>query len=293
MADVPLTYVFEASDTLPQQRPHFLREYADNGARYMTLSTRLVRHIIGNAEMANVFQKEISDVGMSFVDSHAPYNDPECLNTMNPRYRPAMIDRLRLAIRVAADMGVGVITVHTGSAKGFNQSFTLDQLHQAAIATLEEALPLAVELKVTISVENLRHPTATPERLIDICRHFDSPYLGICFDAGHANLMKCERGLTEGSVIGVWEGQEKILWDDKILEKVLPYITTCHVQDNHGQYDEHLAPGKGEIDWAHVVSQLKTAPRLKSVLCEVIPFKAGHSISGICQSMRNLWGRTS
>ena len=36
-----------------------------------------------------------------------------------------------------------------------------------------------------------------------------------------------------------------------------PFIAECHIHDNHGQADEHLPPGEGQIDFVKLLSLLK------------------------------------
>ena len=97
--------------------------------------------------------------------------------------------------------------------------------------------------------------------------------LGICFDAGHSNL--CAKGyLHEGNNSvhrAVWQKvfNKEPDWDDQICEKMLPEIVTCHLHDNDGGKDQHLLPGKGNIDWDRISGLLKQAPKLKYIQSEV------------------------
>ena len=54
---------------------------------------------------------------------------------------------------------------------------------------------------------------------------------GFCLDVGHANAM--------GTV-------PIIYW----LDVLGPYLAAMHLHDNHGERDEHLAVGRGGIDYA-------------------------------------------
>ncbi len=69
---------------------------------------------------------------------------------------------------------------------------------------------------------------------------------------------------------------------------MLPHIATCHLHDNNGIWDEHLLPGRGNIDWPRLINLLKTAPRLKCFENEVIPIRTGASIMDICKTVRKL-----
>lgn len=141
-----------------------------------------------------------------------------------------------------------------------------------------------------IAIENIWMPTTTPERLIDACDKIASPALGVCFDSGHANLMASQRDYEETTATNYWRDHGPVPWDNRILEKLLPYIVTCHLQDNHGKGDDHLIPGMGNIDWAHVSGLLKQAPRLKNIECEVGSLRRGHTIGAVCRGMAAIWG---
>ncbi len=59
--------------------------------------------------------------------------------------------------------------------------------------------------------------------------------LGVCLDTGHANL--------SGDL-------------ETVMFKLAGHLKMVHAVDNRGQYDDHLAPGQGFIDWYKLVSKL-------------------------------------
>ena len=79
--------------------------------------------------------------------------------------------------------------------------------------------------------------------LKEIIRNIGSPYLGICFDSGHANL------LAASSDISI---------RDEIIDAG-EYLWTLHIHDNDGSGDQHLPPGDGNIDWGLVIRALREA----------------------------------
>lgn len=289
MSTVPITYLFDFEFCTDAIRPYIMAEFAANGARHLVLSDTLVRMIMRAPGLAAQLQKEIDAAGMTFVDSHAPFGTYEDLNVPDPRYRGNMLDRLKVALRIVADLGVNSIAVHTGNTPEVWKDYSLEQLHEALLASLEEIVPLAEELGVTIAIENIWFPVNTPEKLMDAVSKISSPGLGVCYDAGHANLMKMDRGFTESGPISGWKNNGPIEWDDQILEKMLPEVTTCHIHDNHGQHDNHLLPGEGNIDWQHVAALLKQAPRLKCIQCETIPVRTQTTIAETCRVMQEMF----
>ena len=81
-------------------------------------------------------------------------------------------------------------------------------------------------------------------------------------------------------------------WDDKILEKMLPHVVTCHIHDNKGDTDSHRIPGWGNVDWQHITGLLKQAPRLKCIQSEVLPFYEPTSIKELCGTFHKLFPET-
>jgi sugar phosphate isomerase/epimerase len=68
----------------------------------------------------------------------------------------------------------------------------------------------------------------TPELLSELVRRIDSPLLDIALDIGHAHAYS---NTTSSKWVESLKGQ----------------IGYVHIHDNHGQEDEHLALGEGNI----------------------------------------------
>ncbi len=77
---------------------------------------------------------------------------------------------------------------------------------------------------------------ASMEELTDLCDGFHDPAIGICYDFGHANL-------TGG-------------FHRHNLNRIGHRLKAVHVQDNHGELDEHLMPFFGSIDWKEAMAGL-------------------------------------
>jgi sugar phosphate isomerase/epimerase len=63
----------------------------------------------------------------------------------------------------------------------------------------------------------------------------DSCEIGICLDTGHAHL-----------------GEDL----PAVVHKLSGHLWMVHASDNHRQYDDHLPPGDGKINWAALLSHL-------------------------------------
>lgn len=284
----PVTHYFDFKHFNDTTRPYMMAEFAANDTTNLVLTDHLIRKVMGSPEFAKVLHKDIESTGITFVDAHAPFGVTEDLNLPFEDLRSSMLMRFKLAFEIAADFGVDSITCHVGNTPEAFSEYTLDHLQTCMIRSLEELVPTAERLGIVIAIENIWFPTNTPEKLVTIVNHFNSENLGLCYDAGHANLMVKDRNAETSHPIHAWKRFGPIPYDSEILEKMLPHLTTCHLQDNNGLTDEHLLPGKGNVDWAHIIPLLRTAPRLKCFQNEASPIANGASIAETCRTFREL-----
>jgi sugar phosphate isomerase/epimerase len=279
----PLTYVFEFNQVSPKMRPYILHEFAANGAKHLVFGEYFLDICISHPAQAKDIRQEMESEGLSFVDSHSYYGPFHDLYLPEGPVRKRMLEWHKMCLETAADFGLTTMAMHVGDRHEVVEGIPFDELHSNMLRALEELLPVAERCGITLSIENAYNICNTPEKLVDAVKHFDSPYLGVCYDAGHANLMhpafrECETPTLDF----YWYDHSNIQWDDQILEKMLPYITCCHLHDNNGIKDQHKMPGDGTIDWKHVMGLLNTAPRLKSFQCESIPVREHISIRELC-----------
>ena len=290
---IPLTYLFEFNRGTDETIPHILHEFAANGAKNLVLSDTLISRIFQQYSFADKLKTEMDNAGLKFVDSHAMFGPRLDLCTPLPHDRRIAIHRLNMTLEIIAYMGVNTITVHLGSVVRFEEKYrSLDQNIERIKESLSQILPTAEKLGITVCIENIWFPSTTPEVLLEIKKAFPTDALGFCYDAGHANL--CAKGYLHenGGVHGqVWQeyyGKDPV-WDDKIGEKMLPHIVNCHLHDNHGNTDEHLCPGNGNIDWKYVAELLRRAPRLKCIQSEVIPSRDMTPVRTLCETFRKMF----
>ena len=280
MTDKPLTFYIHLDETtarIPHVRIQLWNDYAAAGAKYIVLSDELLRQFCGNGKLVPEIRAEIEPTGLKFVDGHAPFGPWENYCLPDESARPSMIARQKLALQLCADFDVHTITAHIGGIPPIFFSYPAEHFIESTFRTLDELLPLAEKLDVTIAIENSWTPITTPERLLEVVRRYDSPRLGICYDSGHANLMAHPTDDPEAAAIKTFGSFGlPVPWDDRILEKVLPEVVNCHLHDNDGLVDRHQLPGLGNIDWPHVMGLLEKAPRLRCVQDEAYPHKYGY-----------------
>ncbi|MBR2373082.1 MAG: sugar phosphate isomerase/epimerase [Lentisphaeria bacterium] len=290
MFPVPVTFYFEFDYGNDRLRPYIMSEFARYGAEHLVLSKVLIDRIIAEPGIEDILLKEMADNGLSFCDAHAPYGPLVDMNCPWQEKKHIVRSRLKLALEICAYMKVDTITMHLGNNHFVPASSIPDEEHIARMEeSLAELLPIAEKLGITICIENIWFSVNTPDVLNRIKSHFPTDALGFCYDAGHANIMDNGRLYATGNGWNGWRdaGKEPV-WEDRALEKMLPNVVNCHLHDNNGWRDEHTLPGKGKVNWAHIMGLLKTAPRLKAIQSEVLPVFSGTFIKELVEKFDEL-----
>lgn len=99
----------------------------------------------------------------------------------------------------------------------------------------QDVLPRAEEIQTVICLENIYE--AGPDIFTRLLTAVNSPRLGHAFDIGHWNIF----GKT---ALTTW------------LDRLEPHLYHLHLHDNHGERDEHLALGQGNIPFSDLFAWL-------------------------------------
>lgn len=154
------------------------------------------------------------------------------------------LDEHRRFLFELAEIGVITYTVHPGmhhpvSGMGRNLGEKFWTRFEHSLTVL---LPVAEQTGITLALENTYEPFEPLARMVKLVNSFHHPRLGLCLDVGHANI----------SGIGI----------EAFFELMAPLMVTCHLHDNNGMKDEHIAPGQGTIDWEKLGKALLHVPGL-------------------------------
>jgi sugar phosphate isomerase/epimerase len=171
---------------------------------------------------------------MSALQSHGPLGRPE----VHGEY-------IKMAIRVAAEIGVPVINTDEGIKAKWT---TEEEDHVLIKYTLQEAAFVAERRGVVIGLEPHAQYSKTPDGLDRIYNLVKSPAIGINLDTGNAYLA----------------GQDVYAW----LERVAERLVHLHAKDISVEHSEAergkvtgtpvgCACGDGVIDWARVIDIIK------------------------------------
>ena len=233
--------------------------------RRLVLSYAMMEQLMAQPSLLPVWRDELKEFDLVFMDSHAPWGAGKELGTSEKELHGQAVLRHKKFIRFCHELNISSLTCHPGGGPDPDAAFT------ALLRSLEELLPDAERSGVTLCLENVWTPMEQSARLLEAMRRFNSPYLGLCYDSGHANLIEQGRHFPEKSVVPPsWTRCGlPVVWEMNLAEKFRPWLINCHFHDNYGIADEHNLPGDGTVDWPRILSVLKQAPRLQCVQCEV------------------------
>jgi len=161
------------------------------------------------------------------------------LSQSNVKYLSKTID-------LAARLDVRYITCHMGFFFWFPvEKWQRNKSLKRFVQNLEKILEKCTHNNVTIALENVAPLPHGSEHLLlgDNVNDFEfvfsrlnSPLLKFCLDTGHANMAEGVQTYLD-------------LFSDKLV--------SIHYHDNHGNDDEHLPIGDGNINWNEFGIKLK------------------------------------
>lgn len=197
-----------------------------------------------------------NEYGVVFSQSHAPFYN--CCDDRVPD-REWRDELIRRSIIGSGILRVPWIVMHAGTVRGC--CYEPEESKRRNIEYFKPFVDLAKEQNVGIAIENMadfdkaRRYTAAVEELIDLVKSFDDPAVGICWDFGHANLTAEDQSSS--------------------LRRIGALLKATHVADNHGEWDEHLAPFYGTVPWESLMPVLSEISYAGDLTYEIHRFSAG------------------
>lgn len=175
------------------------------------------------------------------------------LAAVDPKVRVLVVERMRQGLEFGAALGASHMVIHSpfmffghpqlAHAITAGRTFEFD----AARETIEAFLPMAEQAKCTLVIETIQDTHPAP--LLALVRSFESAYVRMSLDIGHAFIGHRIGGPTP----------------DQWVCEAGALLGHLHLQDSDGQLDRHWAPGEGNINWYalfEALGELKQRPRL-------------------------------
>jgi sugar phosphate isomerase/epimerase len=154
--------------------------------------------------------------------------------------RRASVMEMRLSLDLAVELGAKKVVLHPSMVSGMGP-FVLETVKGYAFDFLSEMVAAARQVDVTICLENMfpRYLLGVePDDFDEFFKAF--PSLKLTLDTGHANIGDQQGSRPRG-----------------LLERFGKRIGHLHFSDNLGKRDDHLAVGKGTVDFTALVRSLK------------------------------------
>jgi sugar phosphate isomerase/epimerase len=157
--------------------------------------------------------------------------------------RMAMVDEIKRAIEIAEVIPFRYLIMHLGVQGEEYEERKLE----AAFSSLEEIKVFAGQREVEVLLENTPNALSSGTRLNQFLSmtHLNLNY---CFDAGHAHMT--------GNLEAEFEAMKN-------------RIRSTHLHDNDGREDQHLFPGRGNLDWPRAMRLLASRPEDYPLLLEL------------------------
>ena len=153
---------------------------------------------------------------------------------------------------LAAEVGAKVITVHPD--RGLTES--------AEIEALQRIAGLAAQYEVLVGIEPMGGEGAA--RRMRLLSRLSLPNVGVTLDVGH---MYFEHGAA-------FEACGTL---GNLVREIDAHVVHVHAHDYDGHYD-HLAIGRGIIDWSDIVGALCATGFSGSLVLELNPFREPESV---------------
>ncbi len=184
------------------------------------------------------FQKIISTFNYKpSITFHAPFMDLSA-GALDEKIRKVSEKRILQVLNLSKVLHPALIVVHTGYEK-WRYAGLYDKFFRSSKKTWKRIISEAEKLDIPIALENVfEEDTSLIKNLI---QEIGSKKMGHCFDVGHFHIF--------GKI-----PIEK--WFDDLGE----FIMEVHLHDNRGKWDEHLAPGSGNIDFKTLFSLISKLP---------------------------------
>lgn len=180
--------------------------------------------------------KELADsLGVEWMQGHAHFNSQGIAE-----WDDELIRRLIIG---AGILGVKWLVIHPVTVKD-DVWYSHEKSFQVNLESYKKYGELASKYNVGICLENMfdgrevRRYCCSVEELVELYDTLnDSSTFGICWDTGHASLMKIDQAGA--------------------LRKLGKRLKALHINDNRSEYDDHIAPYFGLIQWDPILQALK------------------------------------
>lgn len=183
--------------------------------------------------------RRIREVGLVPFSLHAPFADHIDITSLDEDTRQRSVQELFKAAEAAAEIGVRHLVLHPGPEReGRPPAEEFFHHLERACDSVNAVAGRCKELGLSLLLENmLPHLLfGRTQDMMYIMGAVEGRHVGTCLDTGHAHLA--------GDL-------------SSVIHKLSCHLRMVHINDNRGDWDEHLPPGEGGVNWRQVLQQLE------------------------------------
>jgi sugar phosphate isomerase/epimerase len=187
---------------------------------------------------------------------HAAYEGLE-LFTRDKKVQAVVRERYLESLAFGAQLGATHMVIHSPLVS-FGNAFAsyypaprLQQMIDVAQEILAPVLTVAAQNQCVLVIECILDKSPYP--LLQLVRSFNSDYVRLSVDVGHAFIMHQDGGASP----------------DEWIATAGDLLGHVHLQDNNGSADYHWAIGDGNINWRAVFWALRQIPAQPRLCIEV------------------------
>lgn len=176
-----------------------------------------------------------------------------------PEVSEFSLRQVKRSIEACEHLDGKVVALHPGRVAIPELEWFMKGGRQRCVKFFEECSAFARERGVKVAIENIGLPfyaCSSLEELGEIVGEREE--LGITLDIGHAYRRR--------KAAGVENPEHDLTETIKRLGKQIAHV---HLHDNHGERDEHLVPGQGDINFKPIIGALKAINYSKMVVVEL------------------------
>lgn len=182
--------------------------------------------------------RRLAELELDPYSFHAPFAPRIDITALDDAARSEALAEIERALEAAARLGARHFVLHPGpESSELPRAERLDRMERGA-ESLDRIAARCRALGPRLVLENmLSHLFAGHVRdLLWLLGALASTEVGICLDTGHAQLSGDLR---------------------TVAHKLKGHLWMLHANDTRGQFDDHLPPGDGVVDWSDLLRQLR------------------------------------
>ncbi len=204
-----------------------------------------------NESMVRKVKEAVGSTDLT-ISVHAPFSDINMASVNDPIWE-VTLQQIIECIELASEI-TSIVVVHPGYLSPLGSQMP-DRAFQKLAEGLKKVCDAAEEYDMLVCVENMVNIYwmfgRDPDSVKRIVEAVNRENLGVTLDIGHAN--------TTSTL------DEYLSWE------CIHLVRHLHIHDNHGELDEHLALGRGSIDWQTVFKTLEAYDGMRVMELRTIP----------------------